>query len=131
MKIGFTGTQQGMSDKQTIQFHALILDRFFFTEFHHGDCIGADEEAHILVREFLPEVKIVVHPPINPQKRAYCEGDVVLPKMDYLARNKNIVNATDILLATPKTLEEELRSGTWSTIRYARKLNREVYILER
>jgi hypothetical protein len=39
------------------------------------------------------------------------------------------VDATGWLLAAPRTKTEEQRSGTWATIRYARKLGRQVCLL--
>lgn len=33
------------------------------------------------------------------------------------------------MIATPSSKEEELRSGTWSTVRYARKLRRPVTLI--
>jgi len=39
----------------------------------------------------------------------------------YLERNHNIVDESELLIACPKSKEEELRSGTWATVRYARK----------
>ena len=50
MKIGFTGSRTGMSDKQK-EGLVIKLQEFSFSEFHHGDCKGADEEAHAIVRE--------------------------------------------------------------------------------
>ena len=47
----------------------------------------------------------------------------------YLERNRDIVDACDILIACPRTLKEELRSGTWATVRYARKVGKPVAIL--
>jgi hypothetical protein len=35
------------------------------------------------------------------------------------------------LIATPESLTEELRSGTWATIRYARKIKKPCLILDR
>lgn len=43
---------------------------------------------------------------------------------DLLARNRDIVDETEILIACPGHMHEELRSGTWSTIRYAVKIQR-------
>jgi len=99
------------------------------TEFHHGDCIGADAEAHHIVRTFFPHVKIIGHPPVNESKRAFCTFDEVRPADEYLVRNRAIVMCSDLLVATPGEAEEQLRSGTWSTVRYARHCEIPVKIL--
>jgi hypothetical protein len=43
-KIGFTGTQDGMTDQQKSMLRDLLDGGT--GEFHHGDGIGADSEAH-------------------------------------------------------------------------------------
>jgi hypothetical protein len=118
--IGFTGTQQGMtqSQKDMVKY---FLGFFAVSEVHHGDCVGADAEFHAIARS--ERLKVALHPPTNPAKRAFCEADEEFPKKDYLVRNREIVDNSDILIATPKTKKEEVRSGTWSTIRYAQKPN--------
>ena len=55
--------------------------------------------------------------------------NIVYDKKPYLERNKKIVNCCDILIAAPKQINEVLRSGTWSTIRYAKKIGIEVFII--
>ena len=40
MKIGFTGTRDGMSIRQLVVLRTQFAKHA--TEFHHGDCIGAD-----------------------------------------------------------------------------------------
>jgi len=51
MKIGFTGTQQGMTQHQKDMVE-LILTFHKYTpgieEVHHGGCIGADEQFHTI-----------------------------------------------------------------------------------
>lgn len=134
MKVGFTGTQKGMTQKQKMEFARLILD-LYPSEFHHGDCIGADDEAHRIVRFFdfhhqksPRQLRIIIHPPIKNSKRAFCGGEALLPK-DYLSRNHDIVNSTDLLIACPESNKEETRSGTWATVRYARKKKKEIRII--
>lgn len=126
-KIGFTGTQDGMTPKQTIALWQQ-LSLISHLEFHHGDCIGADEEAHDIAR--LVGAKIVGHPPTNEVKRAFCYFDEEREPKEYIARNHDIVDETQLLIATPKSTVEEVRSGTWATVRYARKIGREVVILD-
>lgn len=125
MKIGFTGTQDGMRSAQLATFARILQSRF--GEFHHGDCIGSDKQSHEVARDW--GFKIILHPPSNPSKRAFCQADEVREKKPYLDRNKDIVKETEELIATPSGFEEELRSGTWSTVRYARKLGRRVTII--
>jgi hypothetical protein len=68
-----------------------------------------------------PDCKVICHPPIYESKQAYVGGHVVLPRKDYMSRNRDIVDASEVMIATPKTKEEELRSGTWATVRYAKR----------
>ena len=132
MKIGFTGTQRGMTDLQNDSFREtldLLEEKFGkIEEFHHGDCIGADEEAHLIVKD-LSDVKIVAHPPSDDRKRAFQKGHRIEQCLPYMARNDKIVASCDILIATPQGLGEVLRSGTWATIRRARKSQKDVYVL--
>lgn len=128
MKVGFTGSQAGMT---AIQF-GLFLGKMRWlspTEFHHGDCIGSDFNAHNIVREYFPECIIVIHPPLIHRKRAFCKGDFSYDAAEYLVRNHDIVNMTECLVATPSSNLERLRSGTWATIRYARKMQKPVHII--
>lgn len=129
MKLGFTGTSK--ADLTFRQRHGLrmLLLELRPREFHHGDCIKADEQAHAIVREECPDCVIHVHPPINKTKRAFCKGDVIYEPKLYLVRNAHIVSAATILAAAPEHMHEELRSGTWSTIRRARKYGKEVRML--
>ncbi len=130
MKVGFTGTQLGMSQHQKEQFVLKLCD-LNPTEFHHGDCIGADAEAHDIVREFFPDVKIHVHPPVYSNKRAFKKGDVTYPVDHYIPRDRKIVDSTEHLIGSPKSDQEELRSGTWTTIRHARRTSKPETILKR
>ena len=128
--LGFTGTQIGMTHDQLMLFADIISD-LQPVQFHHGDCIGADKEAHGIVRAILPNCNIVVHPPVKGDKRAFCNADVILAPREYLERNRDIVDACDILIATPKSAKEELRSGTWATVRYAIKSHKPVKLILR
>jgi predicted Rossmann fold nucleotide-binding protein DprA/Smf involved in DNA uptake len=128
MNIGFTGTQTGMSDEQKKELITFLIE-LKGKEFHHGDCIGADEEAHRIALNCGYEIHI--HPPENHSKRAYCKIGVMYPPGTYLKRNHDIVNDVNMLIAAPKSDQEELRSGTWATIRYADKKGKKVIILKR
>ena len=127
--LGFTGTQKGMSDKQKREFLGLLV-QLTPTVLHHGDCVGADADAHDLVKQAAPGCRIVVHPPVDDSRRAFCEGATrTLPALPYLTRNQQIVRNCTLLVATPRSRAEELRSGTWATVRYARQKRVPVHII--
>jgi len=128
MIIGFTGTRDGVTEPQ---FDALssLLAKYQPEEVHHGDCVGADVSFHSAAM-CETEARIVTHPPKVESMRAVCVGTrtTILPAKDYLERNKDIVNSSDLLIACPKGPEER-RSGTWSTVRYARKVGKPVVVV--
>ncbi len=124
--IGFTGTQVGMTKPQFTSFFK-VYKELGIKEFHHGDCIGSDAEAHVVARTH--GSWIVIHPPSSFSKRAFCKGDVARRPAPYLERNKDIVADTQLMIATPKQMAEIQRSGTWATVRYARRKDREIFII--
>lgn len=132
-KIGFTGTRNGMTDLQKKAVKKFITSEKF-NELHHGDCIGSDKDIHDMVVEYREKeskkIKIIGHPPKYNKYQANCKCDILLAKNDYLSRNHDIVDYTDILIATPDC-KERLHSGTWSTVRYARKKDKKVYIFNK
>jgi hypothetical protein len=121
--VSFTGTQRGMTHAQKLEVGRLIAES---TTIHHGDCIGADAEAHHLAVS--NGLRTVIHPPADSSRRAYLDADVIYKPKDYLQRNHDIVDAGDHLVAAPNG-PERLRSGTWATIRYARKRGKAIYIV--
>ena len=142
LKIGFTGTQVGMTDKQKQHVYSSlsrhingntlipIKDRgvpLITPEFHFGDCIGADEESAEMAEKL--NYILVSHPPTNDLKRAFCNYDIQLAPKPYLQRNHDIVDEVNIMIATPKEDKEQLRSGTWATIRYTKKMNKGLTII--
>ena len=127
LKVGFTGTRTGMTSEQEKTFSKLIK-KLNPSEFRHGDCIGSDLQAHVVVKKL--GVRIVVHPPLNSMKRALApDPDEVLPKREYLERNRDIVDASDILIATPESRMGVQRSGTWATVRYAMREKKPVILI--
>lgn len=136
MKVGFTGTQHTMPAIQHFVLQG-VLQRLFPdepNEFHHGDCIGADEAAHRFVCDLSAvrpqgRIRTVGHPPVISAKRAYTRNDLWWEPEEFLVRNRIIVDVTEFLVAAPGTAVEILRSGTWSTVRYARKLSRPITII--
>ena len=131
-RLGFTGTsQRSFTPGQTAAFTNWFSDHPAILEIHHGDCVGMDASFHDAVRGCAPGVRIVIRPPTDPKKRAFCRGPGVstLPPKPYLDRNKDIAEASDFLLAAPSGFTEVLRSGTWATVRAARRLGKPVWVL--
>jgi hypothetical protein len=134
VKLGFTGTQIGMTDEQRRSF-IMWVKTHPPSEFHHGCCLGADEEAWECVSSWADlgienRPVIVAHPPKNRSFMSVSALDLSDEKRkpdEYLVRNANIVNACDVLAACPKG-PEETRSGTWSTVRRARRARKPVVI---
>ena len=127
MEIGFTGTQLGMTleQKDTVR---RLLEEMDPTGVAHGDCIGADMEFHHIALQLGKWIRI--HPPKKGEKRAHCkEWNEIMPAKEYLDRNKDIVDSVEFLIACPAEEEEQLRSGTWSTVRYARKVGVSVIVV--
>lgn len=127
LHVGFTGTRRGMTPAQLETVAQLLLDiklgaggRELF--FHQGLCVGADEQAAQLAQA--AGYRIIGHPPTN---RSLISRPAALlcerhrPARPYLDRNHDIVMEAEVVLATPAEDREVLRSGTWATIRHARK----------
>lgn len=130
MKIGFTGTQRGMTQHQKDMVEIILTFHKCsggIDEAHHGDCIGADDQFNTIAGDYY--IRRVAHPSNIDGKRAWGTYEVVLPAKSPLNRNHDIVDAVDIMIATPKEHTEILRSGTWSTIRYCRKVGRIVHVI--
>jgi hypothetical protein len=132
VKIGFTGTREGMTDVQEHEFRAWVQASPRIAEFHHGCCIGADEQAVNVIREELGG-SVVVHghpgdwPPLT-SKEAVATSHPMHPCRPNLERNRLIVEACEVLIACPKG-PEELRSGTWATVRAARYRRKHIVII--
>ena len=123
MIVGFTGTRKGMTGSQTSVVTKALRKA---SEVHHGDCIGADEQCHVICQEL--DIPIVIHPPEEERLRAFCEGAArVEPPRPYLVRDRIIVDKCQLLLACPSENDEPgiaRGQGTWSTVRYARRTGR-------
>jgi hypothetical protein len=135
--LGFTGSRTGMNDFQKDAFCSRIekhLEKYDTIEFHHGDCTGADAEAHELIRGFIltikAPIKIIIHPgDLNKHRAFSTDFDTLLEAKDPLIRNRDIVRASRELIAVPNTKLEQRRSGTWATIRFARNTSVKTYLI--
>ena len=123
--LGFTGTRNSLPDDRNESLFRALRKAYSkgFRVLHHGDAIGSDALAHKLARKI--GFEIVVHPSADSKHRAYVKAKknvTILAPRPSLKRNMDIVNESAMLIARPIDPDkEELRSGTWHTIRCARK----------
>jgi hypothetical protein len=145
-----TGTRRGMTAAQKTRFaeglqRCLDQDRERntnsggpeeFTTLVHGDCMGADADAHLIAYEL--GLDIWIYPGIDrfgrSPSRAYCTGDVdriqMMPAGRYLARNHDIVRRGRFLVGFPGQNQEEMSgSGTWHALRFARAIAKPLRIV--
>lgn len=137
MHYGFTGTRKGMTERQrksvasllSLRINQLTMGEPDFADWlHHGLCIGADAEAHLIGREL--GMKIEGHPSTNPAMQVDLVCDRRRRPKPYLVRDLDLVIACAELIAAPATMVEQRRgSGTWATVRMARRERRLISII--
>ena len=134
MILGFTGTRRGMTDAQKASVRVL-LDRIRPATVHYGGAIGADADFVAIVASMRWEQVgetpwVIKHPCDIPHQQASGDlADEIVAAKAPLERNRDIVDASVGLIACPQGFVEEQRSGTWATIRYARRLSQRVIIV--
>lgn len=120
MILGFTGTRHQPTEAQQ-QF--IWRNMFDATELHHGCCEGSDKAAHDAATPY-DSLTIWLHPPTDqklmvPLSKLLTRGGIhALSPKQYHARNRDIADACDVLIATPDGPRRP-HSGTWYTIDYA------------
>lgn len=127
--LSVTGTRRGLTEPQHAQLSTIIaLCRVRgFGTLHDGDCIGVDLQAREIAQTH--GYRLFSHPS-TASTRAFNRlpnGAVISPDEEFepkspLTRNRDIVDAGDLLVACPAEMEEIMRSGTWSAVRYAKKM---------
>lgn len=125
MNVGYTGSRDGMTKEQK-KLLMEFFQRNHVTVLNHGDCIGADAQADTMAMVF--GVKRIAHPPDDDKLRSFCGSEIVMPRKPYIERNRDIVDNSYILIGCPKSKKEMIRSGTWATIRYAKRIGKPVII---
>jgi hypothetical protein len=131
MRIGFTGTRHGMTASQ-LDCVRELLHRLRPTVVRHGNCVGADSQFHRVALAM--GIPVEAHPANNVgfTLRATLPGaSVVHPARTARERNTDIVEQSDILIATPGVQGNVQRahSGTWMTIRIAAARQHPCYLV--
>jgi hypothetical protein len=133
MNVGFTGTRNGMTLAQRKEVEN-ILELHSYRRLtnrgvlHNGLAIGADKDAAVIARNI--GWTVAGYPSDRPEQTCDFVPDWYAqdPKPP-LKRNPDIVDASEVMIATPGEFHNILRSGTWATIRYTRINNKPLYIV--
>lgn len=128
MDVGFTGTRHGMTEAQA-SYVRTLLEKFrsdiFESRFHHGNCVGADDEALDIANEL--DYYTIAHPTNMPALQIpVFKSHESMNYRQPLARNRDIARVADVVIAAPKETAwpKSIRgSGTWYTIEHCRKQN--------
>lgn len=130
---GYTGTQSPGPDAQAIVDAHLDTLRIEDHVIIQGG--NRDMDAMIGRTAYARGFKVMTILPadrskVAPDYAAWSTWVVEMPEgTDYMARNDEIVRLADILTAFPKTDREEVRSGTWATVRRGRRKGIRVEII--
>lgn len=132
MIIGFTGTRNGMTKKQSDKVYELLQG--FAKEYGHlalglhGDCVGADDDfnMHCLSEN----IRTLCRPCTFENMRAHSTSTQIAEPVPPMQRNRAIVTQADVMLACPPNYTEIKRgSGTWATIKFSRRAKKPLYIV--
>ena len=119
--LGVSATRKGI----TIYQRAWLWDELIKgVSLHHGACVGGDEAAHDIA--YLIGLSIFIHPPTDEKlmmPREKFADHYVYPPFPYLTRNRHVVHPAHKMLILPDG-PFRMRSGTWSTARYACNLEK-------
>lgn len=133
IRVGFTGTRHGMTTSQWQELEDLlaILVKDRDVRWHDGDCVGSDDQAHSVINKVTSDQAYTIGHPCNLSKyRAWRDFDELKEELPPLVRNKKIVEQSDIMFAAPEGFDEiGIGSGTWATIRYARRKKKPLIIV--
>lgn len=135
--VAFTGTRKGLTPLQRESLRNVLAELPPGMTLHNGVAVGADVECLDLA--WSSNLSCFVLWPASDDRFDYAKTwvysrralggvarvNAVVPPLD---RNQSMVAACGILIACPEG-PEVLRSGTWSTVRAARRWKREVIIV--
>lgn len=108
---------------------------------HHGCSKGADEAAHQISRRLGRRWSIQGHPGADADGESPWRAQGIMRDLDvlhrtklYEDRNRDIAEASDILVVLPASPELDPRShqsGTWRTVQIMRELDRRIILIPR
>jgi hypothetical protein len=128
--VGYTGPRKGMHRAQSRVLPCVLHALARKIVAHHGDCVGGDAEFHDMIRAEFELSRVVIHPPEYEGLRAFKEADEYRQPAPFGDRDRRMVEEVEVLVATPGGFEERRRgSGTWLTIRHAKRVRRPLVVV--
>lgn len=130
--IGFTGARVGMSSEcvRAVSRQLGLIANANVVGLH-GDCVGADSDFDCLCR--LHSIETWMRPCTmdgneDHRFRAYTQAKPMGKATNPMKRNREIASQCHVLFGCPPTDHEVQRSGSWATIRYARKYGKPTFL---
>jgi hypothetical protein len=140
-RIAFTGASHPISGWEEDDLGRILKKAPPNSTFISGAARGMDTILALTAYELFPKNNHILVVPGAPHNGATVNFARVAKNFEiiemphtfsnsksYMARNDKLVELADELWAFPNEAEEKLRSGTWSTVRRARKADLEVKI---
>lgn len=141
MKIGFTGTREKLTRAQAEALETTLTPKEYGLHrpiFHHGACKGADSYAATIAWGL--NYDVIAHPGKSAHGGdnewlcpiALEHSTEVRETKTHFARNRDIVNETDVLVACPQYMEpitSATKGGTAYTVNFARMQKRPIVIV--
>lgn len=141
VSLGITGSRVPLADAQKHSLGIMITAIMRITglkAIHHGCATGTDETSHGIALT-IPGADIYGHPGYgNNKSQPHLmdlrpeEFTLLYPAKPYRERNKDIVTYSRLILACPLYPENDTRSarsGTWQTVRLARRTQKPVILI--
>lgn len=133
--IGMTGTRNEPTPEQKFVFEEYLSDIFYHLKtgnneiiFRDGDCVGSDAYCGAYAK--LTGCISHIHPPEKNDLRAFRECDVMYEPKSYFARNRDIVNASDMMFVIMKDFDLNATiGGTIYTYNYAQKQKKPIIVI--
>ena len=126
VKVGIIGNRQRISGEQLAELGRL-LEELDPEELRHGDCVGADAAAQLVAESF--GIPVTIHPPEDPEHRAFCCGTMTLPEKAYLERSRDIVDSVEVVIALPGGHKGVATPEMSVTLDYARRRGKPLRIV--